>query len=73
MRFDAFGRLGMINSRTLVIHGSHDGLLMPECGEILARSIPGSSLYICDDASHSVFREKWSEVKPVILDFLSRD
>jgi pimeloyl-ACP methyl ester carboxylesterase len=72
MKFNAYPRLGMIRSKTLVIHGACDELIMPECGEILARLIPGSRLLMCEDASHMVLEEKWSEVRPVILDFLSQ-
>jgi 3-oxoadipate enol-lactonase len=71
MKFNAYPRLRMIHSKTLVIHGACDGLIMPECGEILAGSILDSRLLMCEDASHMVFVEKWGEVKPAILDFLS--
>lgn len=73
MNFNAYPRLGMIRSKTLVIHGASDGLIMPEGGEIIAKGVPGSRLLMCEGASHSVLDEKWSMLKPVILDFLSHD
>ncbi|MGD0802900.1 MAG: alpha/beta hydrolase [Candidatus Bathyarchaeia archaeon] len=71
LKFNTYSRLGRIRSKTLIIHGEDDELVMPEGGEILARLIPNSRLLMCKEASHCVLEEKWSEVKPVILDHLS--
>jgi pimeloyl-ACP methyl ester carboxylesterase len=72
MKFNAYPRLGMIRSKTLVIHGDCDGLIMSEGAKILAKFIPYSRLLMCRQASHAVLEEKWSELKPIILDFLSK-
>jgi pimeloyl-ACP methyl ester carboxylesterase len=71
MKFNAYPRLARISSKTLVIHGASDELIMPEGAKVLARMIPDSRLLMYEGASHCVLEEKWSEVKPVILDFLS--
>lgn len=71
MKFDAYPRLSEIKSKTLVIHGVSDELIMPEGGRMLAKLIPGAKLLMYVEASHGVLDEKWGEVKPVILNFLS--
>ena len=71
-RFDTYNRLGMIRSRTLVIHGEDDRLVMPEGARILAKRIPNAQLKMFKQAGHVVLEEKWQETKPAILDFLKR-
>jgi pimeloyl-ACP methyl ester carboxylesterase len=71
MKFDSYHRLSEIKSKTLVIHGVSDELIMPEGGRMLAKLIPGAKLLMYVEASHGVLDEKWGEVKPVILNFLS--
>jgi pimeloyl-ACP methyl ester carboxylesterase len=61
-----------IRSKTLVIHGEDDILIMPDASRILARQIPDAELKMFKQAGHSVLEEKWEEAKPVILDFLKR-
>ena len=72
VKFDSYNRLGMIRSRTLVIQGEDDRILMPEGARILAKQIPNAELKIFKQAGHAVIDEKWREVKPAILDFLKR-
>ena len=73
MSFNAYPRLSEIKSKTLVIHGASDELIMPEGGRMLAKLISGARLVMVEEASHDVLDEKWGEVKPVILNFLSQD
>jgi pimeloyl-ACP methyl ester carboxylesterase len=69
-KFDTYNRLKLISSRTLVIHGDDDRLIMPEGARMLARVIPNAQLTMFQQAGHVVLEEKWQEAKPVILDFL---
>ena len=73
MRFNAYPRVSEIRSKTLVIHGASDELIMPEGGRMLAGLIPGARLLMVEEASHDVLDEKWGELMPVILSFLSQD
>jgi pimeloyl-ACP methyl ester carboxylesterase len=72
MKFNAYPRLPEIKSKTLVIHGASDELIMPEGGRMLAKLISGARLLMYKEASHGVLDEKWGDVKPVILKFLSQ-
>lgn len=72
VKFDTYNRLKTISSRTLVIHGEDDRLVMPEGARMLAKQIPNAELKIFKQAGHAVLDEKWQEVKPAILDFLKR-
>jgi pimeloyl-ACP methyl ester carboxylesterase len=71
-KFDAYSRLKTIRSKTLVIHGEDDNLIMPEAARILAEQIPNAELKMFKQAGHCVIEEKWEEVKPAILNFLER-
>jgi len=68
---DTYDRLSSIVARTLVIHAADDLLLFPEGGRILAENIPNASLLIVNQAGHCVLEEKWDELYPKILAFLS--
>jgi pimeloyl-ACP methyl ester carboxylesterase len=70
IKFDTRSRLEMIRSRTFVIHGEDDRLVMPEGGRMLAKHIPNAELKMFKQAGHAVLEEKWQEAKPAILDFL---
>jgi pimeloyl-ACP methyl ester carboxylesterase len=72
VKFDTYDRLGMIRSRTLVIHGEDDKLLMPEGARMLAKQIPNAELKMFKQAGHAILEEKWQETKPAILNFLKR-
>ena len=72
VKFDTYNRLKMIRSRTLVIHGEDDKLVMPEGARMLAKQIPNAELKMFKQAGHAVLEEKWQEAKPAILDFLKR-
>jgi pimeloyl-ACP methyl ester carboxylesterase len=72
VKFDTYDRLGMIRSKTLVIHGEDDKLLMPEGARMLAKQIPNAELKMFKQAGHAVLEEKWQETKPAILNFLKR-
>ncbi|MFN8178410.1 MAG: alpha/beta hydrolase [bacterium] len=61
--------LGSIRAKTLICAGDHD-LIRPEHSEALARMIPGASLWIVPDASHSAMIERPDLVNPRVLAFL---
>jgi len=69
-KFYTYDRLRMISSKTLIIHGEDDKILVPDGARTLAKHIPKAELKIFKQAGHSVLEEKWHEAKPVILDFL---
>jgi pimeloyl-ACP methyl ester carboxylesterase len=72
VKFDTYNRLKKIRSRTLIIHGEDDRLVIPEGARMLAKQIPNAELKMFKQAGHAVLEEKWREAKPVILDFLKR-
>ncbi len=63
--------LGSIRARVLVIAGEHD-VVRRDHTEQLARSIPGSALWIVSGASHSVMLEQPDRVNARVLEFLGR-
>lgn len=71
-KFDSYSRLKTIRSKTLVIHGENDNLILPEAARILAKQIPNAELRMFKQAGHFVMEEKWEKVKPAILNFLER-
>ena len=70
VKFDAYNKLEMIRSESLVIHGEGDRLILPEGAGMLAKRIPNAELKMFKQAGHVVLEEKWQEAKPAILNFL---
>jgi 3-oxoadipate enol-lactonase len=58
MAHDASGRLGQIDTPTLVLHGTEDQVLPVENGRIVASLIADSQLEIFDDVGHLFFWER---------------
>jgi pimeloyl-ACP methyl ester carboxylesterase len=71
VKFDTYDRLKTIRSRTLVIHGEDDRLILPDGARMLAKRIPNAELKMFKQAGHAVLEEKWQETKPAILNFLN--
>jgi pimeloyl-ACP methyl ester carboxylesterase len=72
MRFDSTGRLDLIKSKTLILHGWNDLLIFPEAARFLADHISDSELLMFERAGHVLSEERWPEVKGLILGFLFR-
>jgi pimeloyl-ACP methyl ester carboxylesterase len=70
LHHDTYDRLGEIRSKTLIVHGEDDILLLPEGARMLAERIPDSELLMLPEAGHSVCEEKWDEVYPRLRGFL---
>jgi pimeloyl-ACP methyl ester carboxylesterase len=60
--------LRTIEAPTLVIHGSHDPLVLPGGGRATARAIPGARLKIIDGMGHEMPRGAW----PIIVNAVRR-
>lgn len=58
----------------LIIHGTEDGILSPQCGEDIAKELrPTSQLRLIRKASHLVMLEQPTEMANALADFLKRD
>ena len=69
-RFDASSDVAIINSPTLVIHGSEDRYVPVANAAALAAAIPGAKLRILHDAGHLVFIERFADVNRETVTFL---
>ena len=68
---DTLDKLNKITSPTLVITGTKDILVPPECSDILAENIKGSKLIKLDNAPHALNWENKDEFNRVVLEFLA--
>ena len=59
-----------ISSDTLLVWGRLDGLVPPEHGEFLRRSVPNSSLHIIEGSGHLPMSEKPETFNRIVRDFL---
>lgn len=57
----------------LVIHGTEDGILSPQCSETIAKIFPKSKLVLISKASHLVMLEQPLEMANTLVDFLRDD
>jgi len=69
-RHDTINKLNRIKAETLVITGTADKLVYPECSEILAENIPNSKLVKILDAEHGFNFELPDVFNKNILNFL---
>jgi len=67
----SLGQLRSIRAKTMICAGEHD-LIRPEHTEMLARSIPGATLWIVPGASHGAMLEKPELVNARVLEFLRK-
>lgn len=70
MKFRSCNRLKNIKSKTLVMHGKKDILVVPENAEILAKLIPGAKLVLFEKSAHSISVEEPELFSKTIIEFL---
>src|SRR5262249_39200273 len=63
--------LGRIKAKALIVAGEND-VIRPDHTAALAHAIPGSTLWIVPNASHSVLMEQPDVVNPRVLSFLTQ-
>ena len=68
--FDVLERIGAIRVPTLVIGGHDDRLTPPRYADFLARTIPGATLVMVEQAGHHVHLEQPEAVNGAIGEFL---
>ncbi len=71
MNFDAYDRLHLIRSSTLIIAGGKDIIVPPENGRILAERIPNSKLVIFENSGHGLIVQERERFIKLVLDFLT--
>jgi len=69
-QWSSFDRLPDIQAPTLVIHGSHDQLIPPENGALVANRIPGAVLQKMENASHMFITDRPEESARLVTVFL---
>lgn len=55
-------RLGALKVPTLVIHGTIDPLVPPECGKDVAATVPNAKLLMIPDMGHAIPIPTWPEI-----------
>jgi proline iminopeptidase len=68
--FDLRPELSRIKAPTLILAGRHDWICPPEFSEEIARLIPGSTLQILENSSHSVRVDQPEAMLPAIRGFV---
>jgi pimeloyl-ACP methyl ester carboxylesterase len=68
----AFGRLGEIQARTLVVVGALDMPGILEIAAAVEKEVEGAEVVTVDGAAHMVNMEKPQEFNRIVLDFLAR-
>jgi pimeloyl-ACP methyl ester carboxylesterase len=65
--------LASLTIPTLVVHGSDDPLMLPECGKNTAEAIPGARLMIIDGMGHDLpHGGAWPQIVDAILEHTHR-
>lgn len=62
--------LEKIQAPTLVVHGREDKVVPPECGLLIANSVPNADLYLFGRCGHWVQVERAETFSAVVRDFL---
>ncbi|MFW9987544.1 MAG: alpha/beta fold hydrolase [Candidatus Odinarchaeota archaeon] len=70
LKFSPSNRLKNIKSKTLVMHGKKDIIVVPENAEILAKLIPGAKLVFFEKSAHSISAEEPELFIKTIIEFL---
>jgi pimeloyl-ACP methyl ester carboxylesterase len=65
-------KLGELHVPTLVIHGTHDGMVRVRNAYVLAEAIPGAELSLVDGAGHVLITDVPERFAEVVLDFIGR-
>lgn len=63
--------LEKIQAPTLVVHGREDGVVPPECGILIANSVPNADLHLFGRCGHWVQSEQSRRFVALVRDFLS--
>ncbi len=63
--------LQKIQAPTLVVHGREDGVVPPECGILIANSVPNADLHLFGRCGHWVQSEQSRRFVALVRDFLS--
>ena len=71
MNFNAYDRLHLIRSPTLIIAGGKDIIVPPENGRILAERIPNSRLLIFENSGHGLIVQERGRFIKLVLNFLT--
>jgi pimeloyl-ACP methyl ester carboxylesterase len=70
MKFSTGGRLKMVKTPTLIVHGRKDILVPPENAQVLAKLIHDSKVAYFDNSGHAFFSQETVFVAKTILEFL---
>ena len=70
--FDVFDALPRLTVPTLVLTGSHDGLVPPENAQRLAARIPGAELAVIEGGGHVFFVEQPEATNRALLGFFAK-
>jgi proline iminopeptidase len=70
-RLDLRPELARITAPTLILAGRHDWICPPEFSEEIHRLIPGSTLRIFEDSSHSIRVDEPEALRQAIADFVA--
>lgn len=65
-------RLSEIESLTLILQGTKDGMMPPESGQLLKRELPHSNLMYVYDAGHNIEVDQPNRFAAMVDDFLTR-
>lgn len=63
--------LQKIQAPTLVVHGREDGVVPPECGILIANTVPNADLHLFGRCGHWVQSEQSRRFVALVRDFLS--
>ncbi len=69
--FDTRNKLHRIKAETLVVHGTHDVLILPEEAEALVKNISNSDFQLLKDTGHAIHIENPGLFVKVILRFIN--
>jgi len=70
-RYDVRPELGRISAPTLILAGRHDWICPPEFSEEIHALIPGSTLRIFEDSSHSIRADEPEAMRAAIVAFVA--
>lgn len=70
--FDAFDRLPLIETPTLVLTGKDDVLIPPDNSRAIAARIPGARLIEFENAGHLFFLEQAEAVNAALIEFFTQ-
>lgn len=61
-----------IEAPTLVLHGREDRVVPPQCGQLLAQSIPNADLHLFGKCGHWVQTERRADFLRLVIDFVGQ-